>query len=111
MSTTQFKKGHDVPTEWRDISSNSNKGRKHTEETKKKISESMVGEKNHEWKNGSEAYYRRIARKKIHGSIKSPNTNLVVHHIDRDITNNSLVNLQVLSRSEHTRLHWQERLT
>jgi len=32
----------------------------------------------------------------------------VVHHMDRDRTNNSLCNLQVMTRSEHTALHQRE---
>ena len=32
----------------------------------------------------------------------------VVHHMDRDRTNNSLCNLQVMTRSEHTALHRRE---
>lgn len=32
----------------------------------------------------------------------------VVHHIDRDRKNNDISNLVLLSRSEHTALHWDE---
>ena len=32
----------------------------------------------------------------------------VVHHIDYDKTNNSVENLQVMTRVEHARLHGQE---
>ena len=36
--------------------------------------------------------------------VKAP-AHLVVHHKDEDPTNNSLDNLELMSRSEHTRLH------
>ena len=33
----------------------------------------------------------------------------VIHHIDGNIDNNSVENLQMLSISEHIKLHWQQR--
>ena len=33
----------------------------------------------------------------------------IVHHINGDMADNRPENLAVLSHSEHTRLHWQER--
>jgi hypothetical protein len=32
-----------------------------------------------------------------------------VHHVDGDRTNNALENLQLMTKSEHMRLHWQKR--
>ncbi|MFP4642696.1 MAG: HNH endonuclease signature motif containing protein [Dehalococcoidia bacterium] len=32
-----------------------------------------------------------------------------VHHIDGDVSNNSIENLELISKSEHARLHYQER--
>lgn len=40
----------------------------------------------------------------INWMIKHPNAN-VVHHKDRDITNNTYLNLQVMSQSDHSRMH------
>ena len=33
-----------------------------------------------------------------------------VHHIDGDKSNNAIENLQLMTRSEHLLIHWQERL-
>lgn len=33
----------------------------------------------------------------------------VIHHIDGDIDNNTITNLQMLTISEHVKLHWQQR--
>lgn len=52
-----------------------------------------------------ESEHRKIARFKL-GRDLYPNE--VVHHIDGDIHNNKPSNLQVMTRSEHTRLHIQQ---
>lgn len=46
---------------------------------------------------------QKIGRKLVNGEI--------VHHVDRNKLNNNLDNLEVMTRSEHMRLHIQERLT
>ena len=32
---------------------------------------------------------------------------VVIHHIDQDVDNNDIENLQMLTRSEHLKLHWR----
>lgn len=107
-STTKFKKGHKVPKNWRDTISESNNGNIHTDDTKSKISVSMKGENNSQWKYGCDEYHRSNARRIVWGSRKSPDTDNVVHHIDGNITNNNIDNLNVMTRSEHTKLHWRQ---
>ena len=102
-SKGRFIKGHKVPKEWREISSEKNKDYGHTIESKKKISDATKGDKNPAWKGGKEGYYRRLARVMLGTQGKDYNTN--IHHIDGDVKNNSLSNLNVMTRSEHTRLH------
>lgn len=108
----RFIKGHSVPEEWREVN---RKGWKHTFEAKAKISEAQMGNKNHEWKGGTETYHRKIARKVVgiygktgYKRIKQDGQNLVVHHIDGNIKNNYPNNLVVMTRSEHTKLHWKQ---
>jgi len=60
------------------------------------------GEKSSNWKYGCKEYFRQIARS-ITGSNKD---GLVTHHIDGNYKNNSPENLQIMTRSEHTKLHW-----
>jgi len=50
--------------------------------------------------------YRLVVESKI-GRVLSPDE--VVHHIDGDPTNNSIENLEVLTSSEHRKLHHKER--
>lgn len=46
--------------------------------------------------------HRHIMQKKLGRKLQF---NEVVHHLDGDKSNNSLKNLRVMSRSEHSRLH------
>jgi hypothetical protein len=50
--------------------------------------------------------HRLVAENKVGGEIYPER---VVHHIDGDKTNNAPSNLEIMSRSEHSRLHAQER--
>lgn len=103
-SPTKFKKGHKVPKEWREILSKKNTGYKHTKEAIEKIAKHSRGKNNPAWKGGKEGYYRRIARK-----IKGTEYNggdIIVHHIDGNVKNNDPKNLQVVTRSEHSKIHW-----
>lgn len=103
------------------------KGKKRNIETCKKISktriekEVAVGKKNPNWKGGrrilrkhlyvriNNGYYlyehRRILQKFLGRKLKS---NEIVHHIDNNPLNNSIKNLKIMSRSEHSKLHNQK---
>ena len=107
-STSKFKKGHEVPNEWRVKFSKVNKGRKHSKESIEKVVRASKGKNNSAWKGGLEGYHRRIARKTIWGSNKSINKDILVHHINGDLKDNKLENLQIITRSGHTKLHWQQ---
>jgi len=61
------------------------------------------GKKSANWKYGCKEYFREIARNVV-GQKGDYNT--VVHHIDGNVKNNETSNLQIMSRSEHTKLHW-----
>ena len=56
------------------------------------------------WKGGGEEYWRRQARK-----ITNCPKGLVVHHIDKNISNNDIENLMVITQSEHLAIHNRER--
>jgi hypothetical protein len=55
---------------------------------------------------GYEAEHRRVASKSIGRSLVSGE---VVHHIDGDPTNNAKENLEVITQSEHARIHAKSR--
>jgi hypothetical protein len=52
--------------------------------------------------------YRYHARKNWIAENGPIPKGFVVHHIDEDVTNNDLSNLQLLSRSEHAKHHYYE---
>lgn len=77
-----------------------NTGIEKNQKIRNNISDGLFKGKTKRIKGRSENYWRKLARAKI----RNPN-NLDVHHIDGDITNNNLKNLQLLTRSKHTKLH------
>ncbi|MFH1585380.1 MAG: HNH endonuclease [archaeon] len=86
-----FKKGHEVPQKCIDILKNLDKN----------------GNKHPNWKGGKVIYLRKLSRKvaKENGfDIKGK----VIHHIDGNITNNHFSNLQIMTRSEHSKFHYQK---
>lgn len=79
-----------------------------------KISKANQKEKNPFWIDGrtsrknykySERTLHRNARKKKLGNLKD--YGLVVHHINGVKSDNRCENLRSMTRSEHTKLHWQ----
>ena len=56
-------------------------------------------------KGKSQTHWRQRARNKM--GLKQGDK-LVVHHVDGDITNNKPSNLQVMTRANHTKLHWAQ---
>lgn len=63
-----------------------------------------AGKTNPNWKGGGVEYWRRQARK-----ITNYPKGLIVHHIDKDVTNNDIKNLMVITQSEHVAIHNRER--
>ncbi len=78
----------------------------------------------HAWKGGvfSDNGYRRVNKYKVNGKRAMPMQHVlimeqhigrklqegeVVHHIDRDRSNNDLSNLQLTTREEHSKLHYE----
>lgn len=57
--------------------------------------------------NKRRGYLHRYVWEQAHGSIPD---DMVVHHIDGDPANNDLVNLELMGKSDHQRLHALERL-
>ena len=108
-SPTKFKKGHKVLDEWKEKYKQRCKGKtlealygkEKAEEIKRKISK--PGNKNPAWKYGTKSYYRNIARRKIEENYDEIPKGVDIHHIDKDVTNNNLSNLKMLTHSEHTK--------
>lgn len=94
-------------------------GRKHTEETKKKIREKKKGIRvspKTEFKRGIKniwrgigkhrnSFYKRARRIMEENLGRKLNQEEIVHHISGDWKDNNINNLQVMTRSEHARLH------
>lgn len=78
-----------------------NKGKKLSETHKNNLSIGKYKGKGLLIKGKSANYWRSKARQ----IIDTKNKDLVIHHIDGNVTNNNLNNLAVMSRAEHTKLH------
>jgi hypothetical protein len=106
-----------------------NHGRVFSQKTKEKLRESKLGVKNPRYKNGisysgegyiielqSEGGYKPIHRsimerylgRKLIGDDPNHKDSEIVHHIDGNVHNNAISNLQVMTRSEHTTYHNNE---
>lgn len=110
------------------------KGYKHTEETKKKLSESRKGNKNpmygmkgklnpffgkrhtketknkisiKNWKGGSRDSYMKLARETMEGYLgRKLNNEERVHHLDHNPSNNNIDNLHLFkNQGEHAKYH------
>ena len=60
------------------------------------------------WNEGKLKRYHRYLWEQIYGKISK---GYDLHHVDGDKLNNNLQNLELLSKSEHTKRHWQEKKT
>uniref|UniRef100_A0A6M3LGI6 Putative homing endonuclease n=1 Tax=viral metagenome TaxID=1070528 RepID=A0A6M3LGI6_9ZZZZ len=81
-----------------------------TESHKKKISDALKGntscpqrEAHYKWKGGISYEFRRKEWVKYHGMLIPEKCE--VHHIDGDRTNNSILNLMLVSHGGHTKIH------
>jgi len=135
IKKTQFKKGNIPWNKGIKGDRNSFYGKHHSEETKKKISESHKGKKlsknhkiklseshkgksiwnkgingneSHSWRGGSIGHWHRESRKIMIQSGFDID-GMHIHHIDGNYKNNSLKNLQILKPKEHHKLHWKNR--
>ena len=82
------------------------KGRKLSEDHKKKISKSTTGEKNHKWRGGKVDCFRKRAHKIWKEYYTEPvPKGYDIHHIDGDYTNNNILNLITMTHSEHSKIH------
>jgi len=135
----KFVKGHKVPEEWIELMRKKkfgrnpwNKGEKgiYSEETLRKMSNSQKGiapwnkgikgimkpnsgsfkKGNNKWTRNERIKYGKIARKIVKNKWKVILTpDFVIHHIDGNIKNNEDINLVVMGRRLHARLHYEQR--
>ena len=89
-----FKKGM---TPW-------NKGKKISDMGYVSPHKGITGSKSTSWKGGKRMYYQNIARRMCKDAGFDIE-NKVVHHKNGDFTDNRLENFQILTRSEHLKLH------
>ena len=86
-------------------------GKHRSEETKKKLSKAHTGKirfrgkENPNWL-GSWDWYHKEARKIMEKQLgRKLNRNEIIHHIDENYKNNNLINLKLVSRTEHILIH------
>lgn len=83
-----------------------NLGTYHTKETKDKISTATCGANHYRWRGGKVAYHylqaHRIWEQYWREEVPS---GYEIHHVDRDVTNNDICNLALLTPSYHARVH------
>ena len=81
-------------------------GRKLTSEHKEKIGFAGRDEKNPRWKGGQKAYHNRKARTvwEEYWREEVPK-GYVVHHVDRNVANNDICNLALLTFKYHMQVH------
>lgn len=93
-----------------------NKGKKLSEEHKRKAIKTLIsynndisGKNNPAWKGGDEAYWHRKIREKFIEKGCSPKEmkKLVAHCKNRKYSDQRLSNWELLTRSEHRKLHWE----
>lgn len=68
-------------------------------------------DQNSNWKGGfSQKHYQRIAKsnKKWECRVCKSKEKLEVHHIDKDRSNNSVINLEILCGSCHAKIHYEK---
>jgi len=83
-------------------------GHKHTEKTKKRLSETKKGKKNPLWNGGTSiSFYKRLAKENLiqKCSLCSSTKDLCVHHKDLNRKNNVLENLIIVCKSCHAKIH------
>ena len=108
-----WNKGKKLSEEHRRKLHETNIGKKLSEEHKRKISKAGMGDKNPRWKGGTDRTFRERARKIYQKHHKvTLFKGVVVHHIDGNIRNNDVSNLEAMWNADHSSYHsrqyWDE---
>lgn len=68
------------------------------------------GSESSRWEGGGWKWWHKDARKKMEKHLnRKLKTYEVVHHINGNWKDNSIKNLQIVTQSEHMKIHWDER--
>ena len=108
---------------------NLRRGMKLSQEHKRKIGLAETGEKHHNWKGGriidTDGYIRVYCPKHLraqdnhvyeqvlvweeywHGEVPE---GYIIHHVDRNKSNNDVCNLALFTHCYHKNIHWQDRI-
>ncbi len=87
------------------------KGFKHTKESKRKISNGLGGSKHPNWKGGRKSFCLSKNKKRFEKILgRKLESNECIHHKDGNWKNNKLENLQLMTLSEHSKLHSKDRI-